>query len=76
MTKGKGSRHRWETPGERRDKKDAGRKGRGKRREGRENRGKEREVRRGYTPEPVCGQRCGSPHLTPGHTGRGGLLEP
>ena len=40
-------------------------------REGGKRRGKEeqregRVVRRGYTPEPVCGQRCESPHLTSG----------
>ena len=40
-------------------------------REGGKRRGKNeqregRVVRRGYTPEPVCGQRCESPHLTSG----------
>ena len=42
----------------------------GKKQEGGESEQKEGGVvRRGYTPEPVCGQRCESPHLTPGQRG-------
>ena len=47
---------------------------RGGRRAGREGGQRERGgVRRGYTPEPVYGQRCESPHLTSG-AGVGGSL--